>query len=536
MKGLSRLMKQKWVYLVASTLILAILLQTGNASATTMVRGSQGPWSVANLKSQYEYRYGVLKDGAISTSDMHALGLKKDGTVVAAGDNSYGQCNVSRWKDIVAVCAGPTFSLGLRADGTVIAAGNNMFGQCNVSDWTNIIAICASSKNSAGLRADGTVVVAGDDLFGQCRVQEWKNIVAISMTDIQTLGLTEEGKVIVTPVDLQGWEKYQADPYMEGYYTEISTDSFGDAPWEQGVGTWKHIISIVCESEHALGLCEDGSVRATGETCNDQVMVDEWKDVASIAAGTASSVGWLRDGSFTGTNMCPYGEQWINVIAVACAEEHFIGLRQDGTVIFSAEDPYFDSLLEPKASEISSWRDIGRSSCEFTFEFQQPTAIMDDLENDDYSEYEEYSENDVVSSYDGSYESNAYKHQYVYNRDGRLIIRDEELTVENLAFTIREILDSTKLQEEYIEYVSLWDDGKLLIFIMFEEEPAEGITIEDLRAMSIQRKAKAILSYPELDMYWNRIEFHFWPINDEDWYEITMTEDTIQQIYGAQSD
>ena len=70
---------------------------------------------------------------------------------------------------------------------------------------------------------------------------------------------------------------------------------------------------------------------------------------------------------------------------------------------------------------------------------------------------------------------------------------------------------------------------------MFEKEPAEGITIEDLRAMSIQRKAKALLSYPELDMYWNRIEFSFWPIADEDWYTITMAKDTIQQIYGTQS-
>jgi len=43
--------------------------------------------------------------------------------VVAAGDNSYGQCNVGRWTDIVQVAAGRAHTAGLRSDGTVVAAG-----------------------------------------------------------------------------------------------------------------------------------------------------------------------------------------------------------------------------------------------------------------------------------------------------------------------------------------------------------------------------------------------------------------------------
>lgn len=36
---------------------------------------------------------------------------------------------------IVAIIASTSHSLGLRSDGTVIAVGNNGYGQCNVSDW-----------------------------------------------------------------------------------------------------------------------------------------------------------------------------------------------------------------------------------------------------------------------------------------------------------------------------------------------------------------------------------------------------------------
>ena len=36
----------------------------------------------------------------------HTVGLKSDGTVVAVGDNSYGQLNVGSWSGIVQVAAG----------------------------------------------------------------------------------------------------------------------------------------------------------------------------------------------------------------------------------------------------------------------------------------------------------------------------------------------------------------------------------------------------------------------------------------------
>lgn len=37
---------------------------------------------------------------AFSAGDTHTIALKKGGTVVAVGDNEYGQCDVSEWTDI----------------------------------------------------------------------------------------------------------------------------------------------------------------------------------------------------------------------------------------------------------------------------------------------------------------------------------------------------------------------------------------------------------------------------------------------------
>ena len=37
---------------------------------------------------------------------IHTVGLKSDGTVVAVGDNYFGQLDVGSWSDIVQVAAG----------------------------------------------------------------------------------------------------------------------------------------------------------------------------------------------------------------------------------------------------------------------------------------------------------------------------------------------------------------------------------------------------------------------------------------------
>ena len=53
----------------------------------------------------------------------HTVGLKSDGTVVAVGDNRYGQCNIGSWTDITKVAAGSHHTVGLKSDGTVVAVG-----------------------------------------------------------------------------------------------------------------------------------------------------------------------------------------------------------------------------------------------------------------------------------------------------------------------------------------------------------------------------------------------------------------------------
>ena len=154
------------------------------------------------LKRSYQIRYQDLHEGKIAAGDDHTVGLKADGTVVAAGSSRYGQRDVSDWTDIVSIAAGDYHTVGLKADGTVVAAGWNSSGQCNVRDWTDIVSIAAGDVHTVGLKADGTVVTAGWNSSGQCNVSDWTDIVSIAAGGRHTVGLKADGTVVATGKNL----------------------------------------------------------------------------------------------------------------------------------------------------------------------------------------------------------------------------------------------------------------------------------------------------------------------------------------------
>ncbi|MBO7251081.1 MAG: protein kinase [Oscillospiraceae bacterium] len=205
------------------------------------------------------------------------VGLKADGTVVATGENLYGQGNVSHWTDIVSVSAGLYHTVGLKADGTVVATGENVdyegnyAGQCDVSDWTDIVAVDAGSRFTVGLRTDGTVVFAGQDYHNLKMAELWTDIIAISAGTEQIAGLRSDGTVVCV-----------------GY------NHFGEC----NVSEWTDIVAISANGYKTIGLTSDGTVVFAGrDTDNQRRSVLGWHDIVSVSAGYSFVLGLQADGS-----------------------------------------------------------------------------------------------------------------------------------------------------------------------------------------------------------------------------------------------
>ena len=162
----------------------------------------------------------------IATGWRHTVGLDAEGKVRYTGFGNY--AGLEEWKDIISVAAGGGIEekrdgkifnpgnghiVGLKKDGTVVAVGDNTYNQCEVGDWTGIIAIAAGEWHTVGLRYDGTVVSTRPDpekfaeenpdiekfpidYLGACDVDDWDKIVAISAGTGFTVGLKEGGSVV----------------------------------------------------------------------------------------------------------------------------------------------------------------------------------------------------------------------------------------------------------------------------------------------------------------------------------------------------
>jgi len=143
---------------------------------------------------------------AVAAGESHSLALKSDGTVIAWGDDYYGQCEVpTNLTGVAAIAAGNTHSLALLTNGTVVGWGDDYNGQSSPpTNLTSVISIAAGVQHSLALKQDGTVASWGDNGYGQPVVPSGlSNVIAIAAGAAQSLALRSDGTVIAWNYDGQ---------------------------------------------------------------------------------------------------------------------------------------------------------------------------------------------------------------------------------------------------------------------------------------------------------------------------------------------
>lgn len=149
---------------------------------------------------------------AIENNDI-ILGLKKDGTVyywhdydpnenTPYPDEDLSLRAIEEWTDIVQLSVGYFHVIGVKSDGTVVAAGDNHCGQCDVEDWTDIVQVATSQCHTVGLKKDGTVVAVGEaeareygGETGRLDVGHLKDVAAVYANDYYTVAVHTDGRI-----------------------------------------------------------------------------------------------------------------------------------------------------------------------------------------------------------------------------------------------------------------------------------------------------------------------------------------------------
>ncbi len=264
------------------------------AAAVAALQG-QTPEELAHMAALSEQRE-ALPRGVVAVGFYHTLGLCADGSVLACGDNSFGQCEVAAFHDAKAVAAGAYHSLILHADGTVSAVGRGTEGQCAVSGWKNVVQIAAGDYASFGLCSDGTLLCTG---YNDYSVPEsWRGLRFVTAGSYHVAALRQDGGAWVDPV-LQGGDALQGLVDLAvntGFGVGVLADGsvVGSAFSPEG---WDDILAVSASGTVVLGLRADVRVLCHAFRDRDRLPLEAVTDAVAVAAGGTHSAVVLRDGS-----------------------------------------------------------------------------------------------------------------------------------------------------------------------------------------------------------------------------------------------
>ncbi|HEY0101807.1 MAG TPA: S8 family serine peptidase, partial [Pyrinomonadaceae bacterium] len=280
---------------------------------------------------------GLSDVSAVDAGSDHSLALKRDGTIWAWGNNSYGQggaysqfnSNRTRPAQVSglsgafnALAAGNAHSLALRSDGTVWAWGSNASGQLGnggtyahavyepvqVAGLTNVTAIAAGSAFSLAVKSDGTVWAWGANLSGvigkssetfsvgaPVQVAGINDVSSVSAGERHALALKRDGTVWAWGDNVDG---------------NLGSGNISSTPTPRQVGGLSNVKEINAGSAHSVVVKTDGTVWSWGR----------------------NSGGALGDGTMT-TRFVPVQVGGLNgVTTVASGHDHSGALLADGTV------------------------------------------------------------------------------------------------------------------------------------------------------------------------------------------------------------
>jgi len=155
----------------------------------------------------------------ISLGAMVMAGLTYDGKISYAQWYFSAKYDISRFVDLIDIACGNAHIVGVKKDGTCVATGSNSCGQCNIGTWSNIVAVFCGGEMTIGITKKGDVCLTGEYYYGYdfpsynlnddyYAIRQLKNMVSFQIYDKNVIGLDRFGKLYLYGLhyrDVNNW-------------------------------------------------------------------------------------------------------------------------------------------------------------------------------------------------------------------------------------------------------------------------------------------------------------------------------------------
>ena len=290
---------------------------TGIADPEAALNAYRGltPQAWEHLKALADRR-ASLPRGIVDVGFFHTVGLAADGTVLACGDDSFGQCDVSGWKDVTAVAAGAYHTAALLSDGTVKAAGRNSEGQCAVEKWRDVVRIACGDYATFGLTSRGELLCAGFNYVGEAA--DWTGLTDLAGGSYNLAVRVVDGSVWACP-RLEGQAK------LDGCAALAVSTGYAVGAMEDGsavstafdLSGWEDVVALDAGTTAVLGLELSGRVRGYFFRDRDAVDLSGFENAVALAAGGTHHALVFADGSVAVLGSTDAGQGDVSVWRLA---------------------------------------------------------------------------------------------------------------------------------------------------------------------------------------------------------------------------
>jgi alpha-tubulin suppressor-like RCC1 family protein len=244
---------------------------------------------------------GVTNVATVVAGAYHNVALKRDGTLLAWGTNSYGILQEPvppSLSNVVSLSFGPAFGVAALSDGSIASWG----AFSNASLMTNALSVSAGYGHVLALTSGGKVVAWGDNTFGQSDVPAGlHDVVEIAAGQTHSMARRKDGTVIV-------WGRNpDAIEFTRGLSNVVGISAFNDLK---------------------LAATSDGRVVAWGSNSYGEGTVPPTAtNVIQIAAGDRLGVALRRDGT-----VVRWGTQYPTPTTVPAALRNVVAISTGGRV------------------------------------------------------------------------------------------------------------------------------------------------------------------------------------------------------------
>ncbi len=224
--------------------------------------------------------------------------------------------------------AGLTHTLGVRTDGTVVAAGQNTDGQCDVGTWTNIIYAAAGNNLSVGVKEDGSVVYAGASIPGIEELASWTNVKKVAVGDGFVVGMSKDGKGMGTADagDAKSWTELADIKAAGKHVVGLKEDGTVLVSGDVNDPNWSGVIAIDANKDSVVAVKADGTALTTGSQA-----ISAWNNLVNIAAGDTITVGVRKDGTIV-TDASDDVSAVTTAVSASAGTNHALVMLHDGKV------------------------------------------------------------------------------------------------------------------------------------------------------------------------------------------------------------